>query len=626
MEYLRVEIPRALADRRSLEEKWLKWQRMYLCVPEMPRKDFPFLGAANLVLPVGATDVDTIGSRLMGLMWGPENLWSTRPLREDFVDWAPRLQEFLKWAQNAELNAYNSTLEFLMELTKLGTGVLKQRYKREQKLVYEFREQPNGGLVERHQRIFTQDNPVQEHVSLYDFVLPAGSVDHQTAAWCAERLMLTWQQLEARARAGVYVLPAPLAPWAARDRGSWLREEMERLNRFHAGLANSVEIFETWLDFDVRGAGEPCPIVVTLHLPTMSLLRIDYNPFFHQERPFEVGRYLRQEKQFYGIGVMQLTEMFQEEGTAMHNQRIDSGTISNAPMMQAKRGTGIKEDEPIFLGRWILVDQIGDIGPVNFGRELRSTISDEQLTMQYKTQRVGVNDYVMGNPSPSVGYAAAQTNILQHQEAAKRFDQTFRETRLAVGGSGRRLTELYQQFNSRGKEFLVMGQKDGEIVRQILQFPLELIRHGVAIEVTANSASLNKETQIRTNMILMQLVTQYYEQALQAMQLLLNPGLPMEMRLMAQHMVQGGNVMIRRVLDSYDMQDVNRIIPDLQEILGGQQQQFGAGMGGFGAAGSYPAGGPPQPNAFAGAGFSPAGLLSAPGMGAPQGGAAGTVY
>lgn len=574
MEYLREEINRALSERRPLEEKWLRYQRMYKAQPDKEIKQFPFYGAANLVLPVIATDSDTIYSRLMGILFGPENLWSCSPLREDAIDYAPRLQEFLKWAQHAEIGAYGSTADFLLETCKLGTGVLKQRYRREQKLVYEFRES-DYGLLDRHARILTRDNPVQEHVSLYDFLVPAGTVEHQSAPWNGERIMLGWPQIESRIRAGIYQGGQHIQAWSARDRGSWIQQEYQKMDRFVPGMPSNFELWECWTDFDVTNRGEPQALVATLHLPSMTCLRLDYNPFFHQEKPYEVARYLRQEKRFYGIGIGEMLEMFQEEGTAMHNQRIDNATLANSTMMKARRGIGIKEDEPIFPGRWFLLDDLEDVQTMSFGTKYDPTVQNENLTMSYAAKRTGVNDYVMGNQNASIGYATAQTNIMQHQEAAKRFDQTLREIRVALGGSGRRIVELYQQFNQNGKEFTVLGDKDGAIVHQVLQFPLELIRHSVAVDVTATSASLNKETQIRTNTILMQMVAQFYQQTFQGMQLAIDPNMPPQLRFLAQQMVLGGTVMMRRVLDSYDMQDVDRIIPDMQELLNGQQQQLG---------------------------------------------------
>lgn len=590
LEYLREEITRALSDRRPLEERWLRYQRMYKAQPEKAVKEFPFYGAANLVLPVIATDVDTIYSRLAGILFGPENLWSCSPLREDAVDFAPRLQEFLRWAQRAELNAYPATVDWLMELTKLGTGVLKERYRRDRRMVYEFREtqtqgwMPEAPAAERISRVMLKDSPVMHHVSLFDFLVPAGTIDHQEAPWVAERIMLDWSQIQQRVRAGIYMASDRLQAWHGRDRGGWVKEELQRQQGWEPSLATKFELWEGWVDFDIMRRGEPMPLLCTIHLPSMTYLRVDFNPFFHQEKPFSVARYLRQEKQFYGVGLGEMLEMFQEETTAMHNQRLDSGTISNAPMMMFKKGMGIREDEPIFVGRWFGVNEMDDIKPISFGRLPNSSINDEQMTMSYAQRRTGVNDYVMGNSSAAVGYATAQTNIMQHQEAAKRFDQTLREVREALGASGRRIVELYQQFNQGGKVFSVLGPKDGALVQQILEFPLELIRHSVSIDVTATSASLNKETQIRTNTILMQMVTQFYEQMFQGMQLAINPQIPPPLQILAQRMVLGGSTMMRRVLESYDMQDVNRIIPDMQEILYGQQQQL-AQMGVAGAPG-----------------------------------------
>lgn len=575
LEYLREEISRALSERRPLEEKWLRYQRLYKAQPEKQVKEFPFYGASNLVIPVIATDVDTIDSRLMGILFGPENLYSTRPLREDAIDYAPRLQEFLKWAQGAELGTYRAVADFIIEMCKLGTGVVKERYRRDQRLVYEFRETP-GGTLQRMTRAMLKDSPEQSHVSLYDFLVPAGTIDHQTAPWNAERIMLSWNQLQQRVRAGIYLGSDRLQAWNARDKGSWLRQEVDRMQSYEPSLASQFELWEVWVDFDIGGFGEPVPLVCTLHLPSMTYLRIDYNPFFHQEKPYSVARYLRQEKQFYGIGIAELLEMFQEEATAMNNQRIDNATLMNSAMMKARSGSGIREDEPIFPGRWFIVKEMEDIAPLQFGQLMGSTIGDEQHVLSYAQRRTGVNDYVMGNSSAAVGYAAAQTNIMQHQEAAKRFDQTLREVRVALGESGRRVTELYQQFNQGGKPYLVMGDRDGEVVNRILQFPLELIRHSVAIEVTATSAALNKETQIRTNTILMQMVAQFYQQMFQMMQMAISPQMPPQLRMLAERAVIGGATLMRRTLDSYDMQDVAQIIPDMQEILYGQQQQLAA--------------------------------------------------
>lgn len=598
--YLRNEISNSLADRAPLEERWMNWHRMYRAQPEFDVKEFPFYGAANLVIPVIATSVDTTFSRLMGLLFSPSNLWSCRPIRPDMIEFSTRLEEFLEVVQEREIGAYNAVADFLLDLCKLGTGVLKQRFRRESKLVYEFRETPQG-LVDQVRRMMTANHAELRHVSLFDFLMPPTATTVQSSPWAAERVSLTWQQYANRVREGIYTGANRIGPWMALSKGSPINEEMMRLERYQAGQGDKLEFWETWLDYDIGGVGEPQAIVATIHIPTLTFARIDYNPFFNQEKPYSAARYMRQEGRFLGIGLAEMLEHFQDEITAMHNQRIDSGTLANTTMFKGRNGA-VSQDEPIYPGRWFILDDMDDVQALTLGSpgKLDSSINYEQATLQYAKERSGINDYVMGNAQPSIGYAALGTNLQQLEQVTQRFDQVLREVRAALGESGTRIVELYQQFNYAGREYLYLGEEDGTILNQFLQFPLELARMGVGIEVTATSAALNKDVEIRTNTLLMQLLSQFYGQMLGTMQIALNPQIPEPMRNIAMLMMQGGSTMMRRILDGYGVQDASELVPRFQELMNGQQ----AGLGGI-----------------AGYGADPGGFAAQPGMGGPAIGA-----
>ena len=619
-QYLFTQLWRVQGERQPLEQRWMNYDRLYRALPETQLKLFPFEGAANLVIPVIATDVDTIFSRIMGILFAPENLWSCRPLNDLWIDFAPRLQEFLEFAQKHEIGAYEAVADWSLELCKLGTAVLKQRYKREMKQIYQFRETDNG-TVEQVLQMVLKDFPVMEHVSLYDFYVPATAKNIQDAQWCAERIKLSKNQLESRVAAGVYVVPPQgLSSWY-NARGSQMEQQRQRLDAFAPGIPEECEIFETWLDWDlkidstdqleytgvpVQNSYDPSAamrrqaIVATIHMPSHSLLRVDYNPFFNQEKPYSAARYLRQDKRFYGIGLAEMLFMFQEEITTMHNQRIDNGTILNSVMLKAKKGIGIKQDEPIFPSRiWLLPNPETDLQPLVMGQKADSTLENEVQSLQMGKTRTGVNDYISGNPTAATGYAPAATSISLLKESAKRFDQVMREARACLGESGRRIVELYQQYNQHGKEYMIMGEKEGAMLHQILQFPLATIRSGIAVELTATSAAANKDVEIRTNTIIMQMITQYYTQVMQAMQYVVNPGVPAPIRELAMDMATSGGTLMKRILDSYGLQDADKLIPDLQEIISGQQNTLnsigtatGGGAGGTAGLLSAPSGAP----------------------------------
>jgi hypothetical protein len=608
--YLMDEIHRELSNRRPLEDRWNAYEKAYRGIPEVEVKEFPFLGAANLVIPVVATDVDTIFSRIMGILFAPENLWSTRALRPEMADFAPRIQEFMQWAQGAELNAYNVIADWVLEMCKLGTGILKQRYRRNSRWVYQYRETPEG-IIQQIRQAIVADHPVLEHVPLADFLVPAAAKDIQSAAWCAERVRMRWEQYQERVQAGIYAPNPYITPTHAHETPTLFHRNLQSLDRFQPSVHNELEFWEVWTDFDVSGRGMRMPVVATIHLPTLTFARIDYNPFSNQERPYSHARFLRQSGRFYGIGLAEMLLPTQDEVSAMHNQRIDAGTISNSTMFKGRKGTELKENEPIWPGRiFLLDDPEKDLIPMNMGQAFDPSVTYEQLTVDYVRRRTGVNDYMVGAANPSTGYSTATTTIHLLQEAARKIDQTLREIRGAVAESGIRILELYQQFNQGGKPFAVLGQRDGAMVQQVLNFPTELLRYSVGVETTATSAALNKEVEVRTNTMVFELTSGFYQQMIQTAALFVNPQVPPMMKMLAMQMMQGGSILMRRLLESYGVPDVDRLIPDLMQAMQmqmmGQGGQIGGPQGLIGPGAGIAAG----PGASSGMGGIPAGASS----------------
>jgi hypothetical protein len=544
----------------------------------------------------------------MGILFATDNLWSCKPLNDQMITYAARLQEFLEWAQHSELGVYDAVADWVIELCQLGTGVLKQRYKREQKKVYQFRE-TDFGTLEQQLMLLIHDHPVVEHTSLWNLLVPSSAIDIQNSPWVQENITANWGQLQARMRGGIYQGGENLSVWRGRGQNyNAVEQALQRQDLFVPSLADKFDLKETWLEYDISAAGEPCALVCTMHLPSMTLLRLDYNPFFNQEIPFSKACYLRQAKRFYGLGLAEMLYDYQLEVSTMHNQRLDSATLANSTMFKAKTGIGIRQDEPVFPGRWFILDNPEtDIIPMNVGQRFDSTVPYEQMTLTYASRRTGVNDYISGDFSPAMGYSTATVGVQQLKESAKRFDQTMREVRIALGETGTRVVELYQQFNQHGKEYLAMGQKDGAQVHQLLQFPLEWIRASVGVELTATSAALNKDVEIRTNTLVMQMLMQFYSQIMTALSYVYNPQIPPPIRQAAAQMVDGGSILMRRILDTYGIQDADRLVPELWEAIGDGQQRINAFQQAVGPGQNGAGGYPPQagmagaPQGFAGA-------------------------
>lgn len=629
LQYLSYELQRCKGDRTGLEEDWIRYSTAYRAKPKEKIKEFPWKNAANLTIPVMATDVDTTVAALLGVIFGSPNIWSCEGLRPDWLDYAARMEEFLEYAQETELGMYAVVVDWVTEIAKLGTGILKQRYRREQKKMWEWREVGPNQTIQQMVRRLAVDRPDVSHVLLSNFYIPGSAMDVEQAAWVGERLELNWTQLDARVRAGIYredLMTKIGADWRRRQQPQSpyadYQRAQEELDNFVPGLRDNFELFEFWLDADVGDvidptsgqplsqAGELSSLVCTVHIPTMTYARIDFNPFFHQEKPYSAARFLKVEGRFYGIGLGEMQHQFQEEISTMHNQRIDGNTIRNVPAFKGRRGS-VRQDEPIWPGRTILMDSpADDLLPMVMGQGATDTVQEETLTLQYARERPGISDYQRGGAgNPAISYSTATTTIEMLKQGRLRLDQVLREIQGALTETGQRVVELYQQFDQGGKPYLVMGDKDGQVVEQVLHFPLDTIRLGIAVKTTATNAQVNKETRIRTDQIVLGLVMQFYQQLFGAMQIVVNPQLPPPLRILAIQMIQGGTAIARRILDAYGTQDIDKIIPDMEQLsaltqqLGGisPQPAFGQGGAGLGPGPSQPLGLPAGPTNAQGA-------------------------
>lgn len=579
MDWLVYELQTARSDRAEKEEDWIRYQRVYSHKPKNKERTFPWKGAANFVAPVAATDVDTTVAGLLGTIFSAPNLWTCEGLRPDRLEFAARLEEMLEWAQEADLGMYDVVTDFVSETVKLGTGVLKQRYRREQKLMYEFRETQTGQVggqpqtIQQVVRRLAVDRPDICWVPLANWYCPASAKDIESANWTAERINLSWTQLESRVRAGIYnpqILTQTGAYWRSQQPKTEFQnyeQAQQALDHFIPSHKDTFEFFEFYTDFDV-GGGEPQAVVCTIHVPTMSYARIDYNPFFHQEKPYSIARFLRKEGSIYGIGLCEMLEGIQEVVSTMECQRLDGGTLRNSQAYKGRKGSGVREDTPIWPGRIILMENPqDDLVPMQMGFEAQSTLQEEEFILNYGSRRSGVSAWTQGGAgAPAISYSAATTTIEMLKQGKLRLDQTLREFQSALTQTGQRVVELYQQFNQGGKIYEVMGQKDGDVIQQVLTFPLDTIRLSVAVKVTSTNAALNRETKIRTDQIILGLVTQFYQQMFQAMAIVVNPQVAPELRALTMQMIHGGTVLTRRILDAYGTQDLDQIIPDLDQL------------------------------------------------------------
>lgn len=652
--YLHYEIVQASSARQPLERQWRQWLEQYRAPAKQAVKDFPYLGASNRVLPITATDADQFYAKFMQSIHASPDLWVVQAMNERWVDAAKPIQDFLSALDRSVLKMYKVNKRAIMEMVKLGTAIYEHGWLYEQRPIKTY--DPSGKIV-RVNRVRSQ--PFVDHVRLVDFLIPpyayAIQPDEQGGApWVAKRVEMTREQMLSTAKSTEPYLPnigmkAALAILAYENTQQDLYDDTvqrlayeprareqtdERFDRSSdatdgqsiGGLGNYVKKIKLW-EVHVRWAvdGEsPSDLVVLWHQESQTILRCIYQPYMHGQRPFEVIRFFPTEG-FYGIGICEQTEIFQDMSSELQNYLFDNVLLGNATMLAAKQGTNIAPGEPIYPGKVVITEGNPREEIVDFKMGsgaypgLNNLIG---LVDQQHNRRSGLSDLQVGNIDGLPGRTPATAVQALLAEGNRRPDLTIKDMRYeGLSTIGLRLIQLCQQFigspmDLDGKRYLAMavqtlGEPEGMYAAEKLATPLENAELGLGVEIAAASAQANKDLQRQqlTGLLTMygQMAPQMIQMAQVAMQ---GQGTPIGA--VAQKALGGMSELLGRVLEQYDFRDTEEFVPDVPLLMAQAAQAPAPGAG-------APAGPP------GGAGQGNPGTGGPPAVGGVPGGAGGAV-
>ena len=653
LEFIDQDLLDAQTARLGLERAWRSYLEQYRPAAKQAIKSFPYEGAANYVLPMTATDADQLYAKHIQTIHAPENLWTISPLNERWKDAAKPLQDFLTILDHRLLRMYRVNKRAILEMVKLGTAIYKTGWQYESRTVWGY---DSFGTRERQQRIVSA--PFVDHVRLPDFLLPGYSyaiqADEQGGApWVAERLRVNTNRLRSMAEA-----TAPFLPNIPKDKLDLILRFEETQRPLHdvkiqeldfvkrAGrssataldgddfdkdretgspsgatthLPREIELWEIHARFATQGDSED-DLVVWYHQPTRTILRAVYAYYHHGQRPYDATRYFPGDG-FYGIGICEQKEMFQSLSSELMNFTIDNVLLANSRMIVAKSGANIAPGEPVYPYKVWLTD--GDVRQEFGVFPMADIYSSLPMLMQMVNalgeRRTGISDIQLGNLQQLPGRTPATTMLSLLQEGNRRPDLTIKDMRYeGLSTVGLRLVQLLQQYisspiNLNGQQWLelttsMLGMPEGALVAEKLATPMEPAEFGVGVTLTATSGSANKEVERQGALSLLQLAAQVAPQFIQLVQVAMQgQGTPLGQ--VAMNSALGLQELYKRVLEQYDVRNIEDVLPLADQMGAAPDQGVGAPAGALGAGG----GGAP------GAGLDPALAALLAGAGGPGG-------
>src|SRR4029077_11138369 len=601
--YGETEINEALlAHERKLE--WIdESNRLYLGDPPTAHKTFPWDGAANLVVPLVGITVDSIVARITNTISAVQPFWSAGALIKDLEPVVHPLQDFMEWSRVNELDMYAQTRSWIVEVVKHGWGYLKVYWNSFTQRTFRIKQnaaRPVDAIVRK---------PSVEHVLLADMLCQAGIEDElYQSEWIAQRVRLTDGQMLWRKHDRVYDDVDKIM--ASKAEQTPMEEKvLENEFEFLAGKRGDKKLntlYEVYADIPLAGSPLPVPVMITFHLETRTVARCVYNPDITGARPFQKGKFIDREGKRDGIGISRQLALLQEEISTLHNQQVDNATLANTRFFVGRRGV-VRNGTRVWPGRVLTVpDPARDVITLPMADVYPSMRQLETSCLAYAERRSGVADYQLGRESNVLGNRATATGTLALiQEGNRRFDLNVRDVRQCLGEVGKKLLLLNAQFRPQGMAYFVKGS-DGELVEKALDLPDEFVADGIGIELTASTATINREIEKQGLMAMFGTLTQYYQQLLQISQVTMTPTTPPPIQQLALEMADGARYLMSMIVQTYEIRAVDTLLPpSLADQL--KEAQDGQGQGGPG----QPPGGPQQAPDGAGMGAA---------VGAPNGG------
>ena len=582
-EWLNAEIEDALMARGATENRWKAALRQYNAVPKNPQRNIPIENAPNIQITLGAIGTDSIYAQIVDLIWNVSPLITVRATNAKYTQHAKAFQRWSEYVATNELDLRNQSDHSILDDVLMGTGAFYIPWVEEVK---------KTNVLET-----TWQGPRAYSMPPEDVIVPGGSAaSPQDTRWIGLRFWYTKAELE---------LAKVQQDWdidgvALTGGLSVIRLERERLagtssNGKRLGDLYEIIVVSALYDIDNDGVNEDLEIV--WDRASRKVLKLSYNAYDH--RPIEKMCYQIRAHQWDGIGIMEMLAQLEDGASDIFSYWICNMLLANCRMWAAPPGQ-LENPLVVFPNKLLELSDPQSIKELKMSDVYGSGPQAVAMIMSLAERRTGQNDMSMPRPSQVLGSRTpATTSMMLFQQVNKRFTPAFDGVRLCIAGVVMQAMYRYQEQllanNRYAEEHImdIMGLEDGQLIVEVLKD--KNFAEGVHVELTASSATVNREVERQNAMFLVGLLTQYYQKVVDLTMIVANPQTPPEVRDVAKKISMAAGEAIERTIRTFDqMRDPEAFIVHFEQEIdaagqSAQNQQalqalmamMGAGGGGM---------------------------------------------
>lgn len=450
------------------------------------QKTEPWVGCANVSTQVVTMVVEVLHSRLFPAAWN-EDLIYWKPQEKTDLENVENVDKFMSWVIK-DIGMREVIDDYVHNLILDGTAVLKIRWYPEWRWVqrkiprkdFSLRRIKNvlmswfGGKknIQTEQQLYDIKYEYKkferckvEVIDLEDFGFPLFSVPSAKE----EELEYNWHRfypslssLEELQEKGVYENVDKIGTYLEDfvlkgTKKADIEAEHTRItqNKYNQRL----ECIEMYMHYK----GEE--IIVTIDKRTKTFLgaKSIFSISKIGERPFVIGQLIRRTNRIIGKGLAEIVAPHQKEMDAIHNQRLDAGTLAINPIGVYRAGSGFEPDKvDITPGLWIPVDDMNDAKWLVVPNNVMVSFQEERMLMELIEKITSVGAYQSGQESDVIrSRATARGTMAIIQQGEVRFNILGKRVQGSISRALNKILRQYQEKIPPGLAMRVLGP-DGE--------------------------------------------------------------------------------------------------------------------------------------------------------------------
>jgi hypothetical protein len=470
-----------------------------------PPKSDPWPNCSNISVMAVPTHCNLMHSKLFPAVWN-ENLTYWQPVSKDDVENVANVRKFMEWVVRKELKLADMVDDILHDLIVYGTIVLKVRWGTEYRYI---RDKEHLGKYKKiaHQKAVVDTIPIE---NIYLPWLWKGEDDSEFIAHDSFMRLPDIKALRARkifdcSDEDIAAIQAKIEGTMDTDGGD--KTKNEGTQKFDVNINSApirlIEIYTQWL---INGELVDSAFVVDYNSRTFLSGKpvTAISPI--GRRPMIVGQFIRRTNRPYGIGLPEIMRGLAKELDAIHNQRIDAGSIAIAPFFFYRAASSIKPDKiHIGPGVGIPVDDIKDVLFAQFPSNFMTSFQEERIIIEYVEKLTSTSAYQMGRESDIVkSRATASGTLALISQGEQAYTLLGLRVQRVISRMLTKILQAYQCFMPTGFADRIIGDNAGNLLFPDGLTPEE-IDGGYDCYMLLDSTAGNKAMERQTNMVMVQM-------------------------------------------------------------------------------------------------------------------------